>query len=402
MKIGLLSFEYPPETGFGGIGTYTFNHAKGLRQLGHEVHVIAGWSGRHALSRHDADGITVWRGQSQIRPAMLGRVMDRFKLHWSKNRIETAMSMIASVREVHRQHRLEVIEMPECGAEGLLVNHLTEIPAVIRFHSPCKLIMPHYGVNGADFALCSWLERMAMSGAAGFTSCCSFLAEEVRTKVGHQRWAIETIYNGIDLAAFDGAGADGFDMRGRFGVPPGMPVILFTGRLEPRKGVHLLAPVLLDVLRRSEAHAVIAGSDHFGHGRSELMPLLAKHGLDHRVHLTGRLTPADVRAALAQADVMFMPSQWEACPYACLEAMAAGKPIVASSAGGLPEILTNGVDGAIVEASDIEGYSDALLALLQQPDDARRLGQAARTTVSLRFGHDTIAEQMLRVYRRHI
>ena len=132
------------------------------------------------------------------------------------------------------------------------------------------------------------------------------------------------------------------------------------------------------------------------------MPLLAKHGLDHRVHLTGRLTPADVRAALAQADVMFMPSQWEACPYACLEAMAAGKPIVASSAGGLPEILTNGVDGAIVEASDTEGYSDALLALLQQPDDARRLGQAARTTVSLRFGHDTIAEQMLRVYRRHI
>ena len=64
MKIGLLSFEYPPETGFGGIGTYTWYQARALAKLGHEVHVLAGATGETELTTSGHDGVTVHRFRS--------------------------------------------------------------------------------------------------------------------------------------------------------------------------------------------------------------------------------------------------------------------------------------------------------------------------------------------------
>lgn len=400
MKIGLLSFEYPPGTGFGGIGTYTYNHAKALHALGHDVHVLAGWTEPRDTGCSVEDGITVWRGQRRVAPAVLGRVMDRFRLHWSKNRLETALSMLALVRAAHRQHRLDVIEMPECGAEGMLVNHMLGIPSVVRFHSPARLIMEHYDTPRADRTLCPVLERIGMAGATAFTSCSEFLADEVRRKVGRPGWPIDTIHNGIDLAAFDRAPSAASGLRARFGIAPATPVVLFSGRLEPRKGVHLLAPVLRQVLAATDAVALIAGSDHFGIGQAEVLPALAADGLASRVFLTGRLSAAEVRAALAEADVFFMPSQWEACPYACLEAMAAGKPIVAASAGGLPELLTHGQDGLLAAPQDVAGFVQAITGLLADPARAAALGRAARHTVEQRFDHVVTARRIMDVYRR--
>ncbi len=402
MNVGILSFEYPPETGFGGIGTYSANHAGALRDLGHTPHVVAGWTEPRALACESRDQLHIWRGQTEIRPARVRRIFDRLRLHWSRNRIETALSMLAALGEVHRRHRLDIVEMPECGGEGLLVNHLLRIPAIVRFHSPARLIMRHYDTPRADRALCAGLERLAMAGAAGFTSCSHFLADEVRSKVGRKGWAIDTIHNGIDLQAFDRGDGAAIDLRADLGLPRHAPVILFSGRLEPRKGVHLIAPVLIPVLRQSGAVAVIAGADYFGHGPDLLVPQFAAAGLRDRVRIPGRLSPAAIRDALRQADVLFMPSQWEACPYACLEAMAAGKPIVAAAVGGVPELLTDGADGCLVPPGDVDAYVAALLRLLAEPALAERIGRAARATVAARFDHIGTARRTLEVYRRHL
>jgi len=400
MKIGILSFEYPPHTGFGGIGTYSFYQANALRRLGHEVHVISGWTKPRALFREDVAGVAVWRGQSSVRPAILGRAMDKLKLFWSKNRLETALGMYAALRHVHAAHKLDVIEMPECGAEGLLLNHLVDVPAMIRFHSPARLIMGHYDTKWADRQLCAGLERVAMAGADGFTSCSAFLAEEVKRHVGRASWPIKTIHNGIDLAMFDSAPAVAFDLRAHVGVAADTQVILFCGRLERRKGVHLLADVLGPVLAQSpNTVAVLAGNDLFGTAANEVLPAIARQGLEGRVRLAGSLNSGQVRAALAQSQVFFMPSQWEACPYAALEAMAARRPIVASDAGGLPELLTDGVDGVVVSKEDVAGYQRGLLRLLNDPAQAAQFGAAARQTVAERFSDEVIARHTVDAYR---
>lgn len=394
-----MSYEYPPHTGFGGIGTYTYYQANALRALGHEVHVIAGWGAPRALEAERQDGLTIWRGRSVIRPAIVEKTLSRLKLHWSINRIQTAISMYEALAAVHAAHRLDVVEMPECGGEGALSNHLLGIPAVVRFHSPARLIMSHYATPRADRLLCPLVERIAMSGATRMTSCSSFLAEEVRTKVGRAGWQIETIHNGIDPALFDDAAPSGFDLRGRFGVASGARLIFFSGRLEPRKGAFVLGDVLAQVLKRSDCHAVIAGADLFHYARDTLVPRFAAEGLGGRVHFTGALTQPEVRAALTQSDIFFMPSQWEACPYACLEAMAARKPIVGSGAGGMPELLDHEDNALVVPSTDSAGYAAALLRLLDEPALARRLGDAARATITVKFDHLRQAERSVALYQ---
>lgn len=400
MRVGLLSFEYPPDTGFGGIGTYTFHHAHALRRLGHEVHVISGGIRPQALSAERGDGLTIWRGQSALRPAVLRYLLEHTRLSWSRTRLETGISMYAALRQVHAQHRLDVVEMPDCGAEGLLLTHLLDVPSVVRFHSPARLIMPYYDTRRIDRLLCGALERIAMAGASSFTSCSAFLAREVAREIGRPGWRIETIPNGIDLALFDGVRPAMPDFRDRFGLPREAPLILFNGRLERRKGVHLLGPVLLSLLPATDACVVIAGDDLFGFGRTRLLPVLRAAGLDGRVRLTGTLSPAEVRAALAAADIYFMPSQWEACPYACLEAMAACKAIVAADAGGLPELLTDGADALVVPREDVTGYVAALRRLLFDGALARKLGEAARATVATRFNDITAAKRSLEFYQK--
>ena len=402
MKIGLLSFEYPPYTGFGGIGTYTFYQAHALRQLGHEVHVIAGWTKPCALFAEEADGIIIWRGQSRIRPALLERFINRARLVWSRNRLETALSMFSALLEIGKHHKFDIVEMPECGAEGLLINHWLEMPTAVRFHSPSRLIMPYYDTKLLDRELCALLERIAMAGATGFTACAHFLADQVRGKMGYRKRSIETIHNGIDATLFDQSGPVCFDMREHFDLPRASKVILFSGRLEPRKGVQFLGPVLSEVLATSNAYAVIAGNDLFHFGRDTLMPLLASKGLAGRVRLAGQLSQPQIRAALVQADIFFLPSQWEACPYACLEAMAASKAIVASNAGGLPELLTHKSNALVVPKIQISDYIQALQQLLVDDALRSRLGENARQSVVNGFNDLAQAQRSIAFYNRCI
>ena len=106
MKIALLSFEYPPETGFGGIGTYTWHHARGLAELGHEVHVLAGATSATALRSELCDGVAVhrfWAGGTAM-AAFNG--FGRLRYWWTRQRLQNAWSMHQGLAalEIGRAH----------------------------------------------------------------------------------------------------------------------------------------------------------------------------------------------------------------------------------------------------------------------------------------------------------
>ena len=93
MKIALLSFEYPPETGFGGIGSYTWHHARALTALGHEVHVLAGARQATPLRASEHDGVRVFRfraaGAAMRAFETLG-TLGAFRLRWTRQRVQNA------------------------------------------------------------------------------------------------------------------------------------------------------------------------------------------------------------------------------------------------------------------------------------------------------------------------
>ena len=400
MRIALLSFEYPPETGFGGIGSYTWHHARGLARLGHEVHVLTGARQAMALRSTEQDGVLVHRywadGWLMRGAASLGRL----QWWWTRQRLQNAWSMARGLASLRRQYRFDVVEMPECGGEGAwLTARRHALPSVVRLHSPAQLIMPFYDVRPGDQRACSAIERQALRRARQVTACSAFVADATRSSIGlHQ--APTVISNGLDLAWFDARTAEGDDqVLARLGLPRQRPMVLFTGRLERRKGIALCGAIAAELLVRHDVSLVLAGDDLFGHFQRDVMPALAGRTLRGQVVALGHRPAADIRALVRQCTVFLLPSLWENCPYACLEAMAAGRAVVAARQGGMPEIIQHGVNGLLASAGDAGSFARHIGTLLDDPAQRARLGGEARRTVEQHHRHTHTATRTLPVYQ---
>jgi glycogen synthase len=395
MRIALISYEYPPETGFGGIGTYTHSHARALSRLGHEVHVFAG---TQLAERHTyRDGsVTVTRHRNVGFVERLLPKLDRRGLYWFKNRLQNAANSFSALRRELKNSKFDVVEMPECGGEGALINHCLDLPTVVRLHSPAELIMESYSTKRADRVLTSMVERLGMSGARVISSCSNWLAQEVRQR-GLTDKPITVIPNGIDLSIFDQD--EGIDIHERFGVPRDRLKIFFANRLEPRKGIHVVRDMLVPVLQRHpQVTFVLAGADPNEIVARELRPMLEKLGLADRLVHVGRIPLQEVRACLKQCDIFLLPSIWENAPYSLLEAMSAGKAIVASDCGGVPEMVRHEIDGIIAPTGDAGAFVRAIDRL--QNDQLRaRLGRSARARVEARFTDDLVARRSVEFYQ---
>jgi len=397
MNIGLLSFEYPPETGFGGIGSYTWYQARALKRLGHEVHVLAGLNRQGPLSTLERDGLSVHRYRPGGRTMQAFAGLGRWKCWWTRQRLENGWSMYKALKELRRRHRFDVLEMPECGAEGLLINSLIDIPTVVRFHSPSRLIMPFYDVPNGDVRMCSWLEQRAILNATALTSCSSFLAGEVRRKMS-VRAPVSVIPNGIDLQLFDRERE--VDIAAKYGLPKNKPIIFFAGRMERRKGIHLCGAIASAILRDYDAAFVFAGQDLFGYMTETLLPSLQNQRLKGSIHYVGKLDLQEVRSCVRSCEIFLLPSLWENLPYSCLEAMAAGRAIVASAQGGVPELIEDGNNGLLAKPEDPASFVRQIRSLLDDESLRRRLGNAARKSVQEKFTDDRVARLSVELYER--
>jgi glycosyltransferase involved in cell wall biosynthesis len=394
MRIALLSYEYPPQTGFGGIGTYTWYHARALAALGHDVHVFAG-SVEEGVWESEHEGVRVTRTRRLAEVDGLNQRLRGRKLWWASNRIETAVSAYAGLSRAAAEQPFDVVEYPECGADGALVSTLLEIPAVVRFHSPARLIMEHYETERSDRILTGALEDVGIQQARARTSCSRFLAERASSQLGVTE-PIEVIPNGIDLELFD----RGEDVNpSKWGLPRAGRRIFFANRIEPRKGSPLLLPIVEQVLTRfPDVRFVFAGRDLFGQMADEILPALRDRGLADRCHHVGALDLAEVRALLRTADAFLLSSIWESCPYSCLEAMSAGVPVVSSDCGGMPELVTDGETGLLASNGDPDSFVEALTRLLSDESSAQIMGRSARRRVEREYTAEATARRSLEVY----
>jgi glycogen(starch) synthase len=161
------------------------------------------------------------------------------------------------------------------------------------------------------------------------------------------------------------------------GPPPlDPPHLLGIGRLVPFKGFDVALQAFRRVLDRlPRARLTLAGD---GPERTALEHLAARLGVRDAVDFVGWVHPGRVQALMSAATLVLMPSRWEGLPLVALEAQAAGRPVVASRAGGLPEVVVDGETGRLVPPDAPEALADAVLALLARPVELARMGHAAR------------------------
>lgn len=146
---------------------------------------------------------------------------------------------------------------------------------------------------------------------------------------------VEVIYNEIDLPLFNAE--PGADLASIYGLSQGEITILFAGRMERRKGIHLCAAIAEIVLRRHIVTFLFAREDPFAYMQEILLPSLREKGLHGSVRYLGKLNLQQLRSCARAVDIYLSPSLWENCPYACLEALAAGRAIVASAQGSIQD-----------------------------------------------------------------
>lgn len=170
--------------------------------------------------------------------------------------------------------------------------------------------------------------------------------------------------------------------------------IVMVGRLTRTKGHRMLLRAMGQVSREvPEARLVIYGE---GEEAGALKREAAAAGVDEGVTFAG--FAADVRAALAGADVFVMPSLSEGLGVAVLEAMAMGRPVVVSDAGGLPESVVHGETGLVVPAGDAGALAEALVSLLRHRDRAREMGTAGRKRMLEHYDRPRVVGRIMALY----
>ncbi len=211
------------------------------------------------------------------------------------------------------------------------------------------------------------------------------------------RW--EIIPNGVDVDWFR-VGPPSADAKRSLGLDPDRPVVGAVGRLEPRKGheLLLLAGRAMAVRRPGARVQLLLVGD--GPLRAELASRAASLGLGDDVRFTGNLP--DVRGALAAMDVFVLPSKEEGMSNALLEAMAAGRPVVATRVGGNGEVIDGTRTGALVDPGDADGLAGEVLSLLEDPVRATRMGREAQRWVESRFGARAAVARLERFYEERL
>jgi glycosyltransferase involved in cell wall biosynthesis len=213
---------------------------------------------------------------------------------------------------------------------------------------------------------------------------------------------VQVLHNGLDLTRFTRPAADARPrLRRQLGLAPTTPTVGLIGRLHPVKGQQAMIRALPRLLRHCPDAALVIAGD--GPDRQACTALVAELGLAGRVHLLGQRD--DIPDLLAALDVVALPSLWEEpFPFVALEAMAAGRPVVAFRTGGLPESIVDGETGLLVAYADEDALAEALSQVLTQPELARRLGAGAARRAqdfSIQWHVQRLTELYATVHRRH-
>ncbi|MDC0712437.1 glycosyltransferase family 4 protein [Stigmatella sp. ncwal1] len=376
LRIAMLTAVFPPSVG--GIQTHTLRLSQRLVAQGAQVVVLT----RHhqGLPRQEfMEGVEVLRlGQGDAR-----------------REVATATYLADSLRVlVSRRGELDVMhahQMLSPTSVGLLARKALGIPLVINPHA-CGPQGDVHSLRNAHWLAGGWRLGAARRWADAFVSISEPIREELRASgIGEDRlWRIA---NGVDLDTFRPAGAEErHALRARLGLPQG-PVVTYSGRLAPEKGVDVLLEAWALLVRaRPEATLVLLGN---GPEEAALRGRVAQLGVGDSVRLMGAV--ADVPAWLRASDVFALASRTEGLPVALLEGMACALPSVATRVGGTPEVLEDGVHGRLVPSETPGALAKGLLEALD-PGTGLRWGAAARERVEARFSLDAIAHRLLQLY----
>ena len=371
MKILLVPSSYSPAVG--GVEALTANLANTLQRSGHQVEV---WTyqveGRPAVE--SIDDVTVRRFPFRL-PSRAGL------------RISIAREMagtLLSLRHAAKDFLPDIIHVQCFSGNGVYATALamaTRRPLIVTLQG--ETIMDDHKIYDRSALL-----RLALRGAArtafATTACSSFTLDHAVNQIGVRPRRSEVIYNGVDLAVEEEPVS-----------LPERPYFASLGRVVHNKGFDLL----LDAFHRfaSEELAtdlVIGGT---GPALDSLEQACKQKGIAERVHFVGSLRPGQVATLLRSSRALVVPSRVEPFGIVVLEGWRAAVPVVATSCGGPPEFVDEGVTGYLVDPTDTAELASTLRRLSEDSDLRAAIGSAGKARLA-KFSWESISSQYEALY----
>jgi len=371
----------------GGTETCVRELSVALRRRGHHVDVLTlnmdeKWKPRPTTRIFDEDGGRVFRWGARnpigaIRTPWLNRLTKRGVDSRLRGLLygvmQTHFVPLGRIRELAKQY-----DIVHCHDEVDLVFPMLLHPHVMHLHTLADTFTAYRTSAVARYLFCRCAEYWVANSADSMKRAM---------KLGVPCNRINVVHNGVDPQVFG--------PRHSHNSSP--PVILFVGRLSPRKGLKVLLDAL-DYLTVPATVQIVGGvaDEEYERQVRERIHQITVRGVN--VHLCGPLSGAELVEAYRNADIFVCPSLIESFGIVVVEAMSCGVPVVASRVDGLLDIVEDGVNGLLFEPGNAQELAACIERLWGNADLRKELGQNARESVLTRFTWDHVGEQIERVY----
>ncbi|WP_267384016.1 glycosyltransferase [Cyanobacterium sp. uoEpiScrs1] len=259
---------------------------------------------------------------------------------------------------------IHVVNPAILGLGGIYFAKTMNIPLIASYHTHLPQYLQHYGLGSLEGLL--W-ELLKLGHNQAQLNLCTSTAM-VNELVIHGIERVDLWQRGVDTEMFQPhLGSE--QMRSRLSAGhPECPLLLYVGRVSPEKQIENIKPVLEAI---PDARLAIVGD---GPHKETLKAYFA----DTKTNFVGYLQGLELAAAFASSDAFIFPSRTETLGLVLLEAMAAGCPVVAANSGGIPDIVTDGINGYLFEPTDVDGAIVATQRLLAATGEREKLRGNAR------------------------
>jgi glycosyltransferase involved in cell wall biosynthesis len=364
MRIALFTETFLPK--IDGIVTRLKHTVEHLQREGHQVLVIS------------PDG-----GIKQYKGAKVYGVSGIPLPLYPELKLAIPRPTLKIVLEKFRPDLIHVVNPAVLGLGGIYYAKVLNIPLVASYHTHLPQYLHHYGLGALEGLL--W-ELLKLGHNQAQLNLCTSTAM-VETLLDHGIERVDLWQRGVDTEMFQ-PHLVSKQMRSRLSQGnPDAPLLLYVGRVSAEKQIDEIKPVLEAI--PSARLAIVGDGPH--------REAMETHFAGTNTHFVGYLQGLELAAAFASSDAFIFPSRTETLGLVLLEAMAAGCPVVAARSGGIPDIVTDGVNGYLFEPTDARGAVVATQKLLAATEERELLRQNARQEAE-KWGWSAATKQLVTYY----
>ena len=390
MKIAFITFEYPTFVQ-GGAGIYAKNVTRKLAKLGHDVHAITPRL-KQSINYEVKDGVSIHRIDFIDKPLL------RAPSYW--------LNLRKGFRKIEQEvGSFDILHGNTTSDFSLDKGFTKGTPRAITVHHLARdvveILRPSLFTRikdlGGETGLAPLIERTCIHRADKIIAVSEYTKVKLASIYGVALDKIEVIYNGWEERSFAFSEKEKAEVKAKYNISNGKPILLFVGRVDDRrKGLDVLLKAFKIMLTKRDARLVVVGSGN----QKPFRELSSSLGIMSQVIFTSFVDDLTLQRLYSICDVYVCPSRLEGFGLTILDAMAAGKPVVATKAGAIPEIVESGQNGFLVPANNENELAMTIMQILDNSLQAKAMGENNRKKVQMHYSWEIAAHKTAAVYAK--